>query len=368
MKPLKIITIVGVRPQFIKAAAVSRAITKYNKSGSRPLIQELYIHTGQHYDYEMSKVFFQELKLLPKAAYHLGVGSGSQGFQTGEILKKTEGVLIKEKPDVVLVYGDANSTLAGALTAAKIQIPIAHIEAGLRSFNRQMPEEINRLVADHLSAWLFCPSEQAVKNLAKEGIRDGVHLVGDVMYEMLLLYLAKVQKEQKHLLARYNLVSKSYALVTVHRAENTDEPLKLRSIFSALKRLAREKILVAIPLHPRTKKALKLAKISLEGISVLPPVSYKEMLCLETNAKIILTDSGGIQKEAYWFSVPCLTLREETEWVETLKTGWNRLVGSNSDKILRAASKIPSLKSHPPLYSNNQAAEKIVHYLSQSKL
>ena len=366
MKKLKIATIIGVRPQFIKAATVSTAIAKHNRLSSTPLIRELYIHTGQHYNYEMSESFFRELR-LPKPTYHLNVIHGSPTAQIGETLKRLGSILIKENPDIILVYGDANPTLAGALAAAKLHLPVAHVEAGLRSFNRQMPEEINRLLTDHLSYWLFCPSQQAVENLKKEGIQKGVYLVGDVMYDIFLSHSAKILKKQKSLLAKHSLRPRSYALATIHRAESTDQPNRLRHIFLALEQLAKDSMPVILPLHPRTQKVLKSSKISLEHITILPPISYQEMLCLEANAKAILTDSGGVQKEAYWLSVPCVTIREETEWVETVKTGWNTIVGFNSEKILTAALKAFPIDNHPNLYGDGQAASRIINYLIKSK-
>lgn len=363
---ISIATIVGARPQFIKAAAISRAIAKHNKfktNGFSP-INEIVFHTGQHYDYEMSAVFFKELG-LPDPAYHLSVGSGNHGFQTGKIMEKLEGPLMKIKPDLVLVYGDTNSTLAGGLTAAKLNIPVAHVEAGLRSFNRNMPEEINRVLTDHVSSWLFCPSEQAIQNLAKEGIRNGASMVGDVMYDVCLWHLRRIDKH-KNLLLKLNLSPGTYALATIHRAENTDNYDRLRSIFNGLERVISEGTPIVLPLHPRTKKMLKFFSINLKKIKTISPVSYEEMLCLEQNAKVILTDSGGIQKEAYWLKVPCVTLRDETEWVETLKAGWNLIAGSDSDFIAAAVHREPPNDNRPQLYGNGNAAQKIVGVVARS--
>jgi len=355
---LKIVDIVGARPQFIKLAPILRAIVKHNQKRPECPIQEVLVHTGQHYDYEMSQVFFDELG-LKSPDYHLGVGSGSHGYQTGEMLKRIEEVLIKEKPDMVMVYGDTNTTLAGALAAAKLHIPVAHVEAGLRSFNREMPEEINRVLTDHISDFLFCPTQTAVENLRREGIEKGVYLVGDVMYDAVLLYLDLAEKKSE-IMERLELKPKSYALVTVHRAENTDQPERLKAIFEGLESVAKEGLSVILPLHPRTRKQLNTLGIHPKEVQVLDPVSYLDMLVLEKNARVILTDSGGVQKEAFFFRVPCVTLREETEWVETVETGWNTLVGCDPERMVQAA-----LEAHPGTesvwpYGDGQAAGKIV--------
>lgn len=328
---MKLVSIVGARPQFIKCAPVSRALQE--------VAQEVLVHTGQHYDDSMSGVFFRELG-LPEPDYHLGVGSGSHGYQTGEMLMKVEEVIQKEQPDWVLVYGDTNSTLAGALAAAKLHIPVAHVEAGLRSHNRKMPEEINRLVTDHLSALLLCPTETAVENLKQEGITKGVYLVGDVMYDALLDGVAIAERTSK-ILERLSVEPHGYILATVHRAENTDDYHRLDGIVTALDKLAGAGRKVVFPVHPRTQKLLDAHSFKLsEGIIRIDPVSYLDMVRLESMARCILTDSGGIQKEAYWLQVPCLTLRDETEWEETVRSGWNRLVGADPDRILRAAEKV----------------------------
>jgi UDP-N-acetylglucosamine 2-epimerase len=378
---MKMVTIVGARPQFIKAAAVNRAIQKLNKRKKR--IHEISVHTGQHYDVQMDKVFFEELE-LPKADYHLGVGSGSHARQTGLMLERIEAVLQKEKPEVVMVYGDTNSTLAGALAAAKLNIPVAHVEAGLRSYDRTMPEEINRLLTDHLSAFLFCPTDQAVQNLLKEGIEDertrNVKNVGDVMYDS-ILYYSKIAEKKSTILKDLDLVAAkdphipqsaipipNYYLATLHRAENTDDPKRLLSILKALDELAK-KIPVILPLHPRTRKMMNSYHLfsKFKNLRCVEPVSYLNMLKLEKNAKAILTDSGGVQKEAYWFKVPCLTLREETEWVETIKHGWNKLVGSNGKRIVKAVSQFTgkSLQSKPGIFGDGKAGEKIVRILKK---
>ena len=306
----------------------------------------------------MSAVFFRELG-LPDPAYHFGIGSHSHGFQTGKMMEKLDAKLTKIDPDLVLVYGDTNSTLAGALAAAKLNIPVAHVEAGLRSFNRKMPEEINRVLTDHLSHWLFCPSELAVKNLAKEGIHNGIYMVGDVMYDVALWHKERAELHSD-LLLKIGLQHKRYALATIHRSENTDDRERLSSIFNALEQLASNGIQIVIPLHPRTKKMLKSFSIAYAKIIAIPPVSYEEMLFLEKNAKVILTDSGGVQKEAYWLKVPCITLRDETEWVETVQNGWNIIVGTNADLMINAIHNLPAGKRSPEFYGNGRAAEKIV--------
>ena len=371
---MKIVTVVGARPQFIKAGAVNRAIRECSKRRRR--IREIWVHTGQHYDYAMDKVFFEELK-LPKPDYHLGVGSGSHGEQTGKMLERIEMVLEKERPEMVIVYGDTNSTLAGALAAAKLRIPIAHVEAGLRSYNPAMPEEINRLLTDHLSTLLFCPTHQAVLNLLKEGIKDGrtriVKNVGDVMYDS-ILYYSKIAEKKSRILHDLNLVNQQsairnpqYYLATLHRAENTNDPKKLKSICRALNGIG-EKTPVVLPLHPRTKKIIKAYHLFSEfkNIKFIEPVSYLDMLTLERNAKAILTDSGGVQKEAYWFRVPCLTLREETEWVETIESGWNVLVGTSVERIVKEASQTEGRRKYQKenkIFGDGEAGQKIVQIL-----
>lgn len=368
---MKIVTIVGARPQFIKAAAVSRVIQR-----SKEKLKEVLVHTGQHYDYLMDRVFFEELE-IPKPHYHLGVGSGSHGKQTGVMLERIEAVLGKERPAVVLVYGDTNSTLAGALAASKLNIPVAHVEAGLRSYNRKMPEEINRLLTDHLSTYLFCPTAQAVKNLSKEGIRNGKEIivknVGDVMYDSILHYSYIAEKKSTILkdLGLLNPHSEiripQYYLATLHRAENTDDPQRLKSILTALHIIGKETTVI-LPLHPRTKKMITLHHLSEEArnIKIIDPVSYLNMLVLEKNARAILTDSGGVQKEAYWFKIPCVTLREETEWVETVRSGWNRLVGSETQRVIEgvheAVKKKYSSKT-TKAFGNGNASQKIVDVL-----
>jgi UDP-N-acetylglucosamine 2-epimerase len=386
---MKIITIVGARPQFIKAAAVSRAIQAFNqrrRSFGRPRskkrIQEVLVHTGQHYDYLMDRVFFEELA-LPKPDYHLGVRSGSHARQTAMMLERIETVLKKERAEVVLVYGDTNSTLAGALAAVKLNIPVAHVEAGLRSYNRTMPEEINRLLTDHLSTFLFCPTHQAVRNLLEEGIKDGktkvVKKVGDVMYDS-ILYYSELAEKKSSILEDLDLLTfkgsprpqsairiPHYYLATLHRAENTDNPKRLKSILKALNKIGKD-VPVILPLHPRTKKMMKTFHFfpETQGIKLIDPVSYLDMLTLEKNAKAILTDSGGVQKEAYWFGVPCFTLRDETEWMETIQSGWNILVGSEMktivDEVRRRKGRKSPLKKRG-IFGDGKASEKIVQII-----
>ena len=356
---MKLVDIVGARPQFIKVGPILRAIDKHNREHPQRAIQEILVHTGQHYDYTMSRVFFEELE-LKEPDYHLGVGSGTHAYQTGEMLKRIEEVLLKEKPDLVMVYGDTNSTLAGALAAAKLRIPVAHVEAGLRSFNRKMPEEINRVLTDHVSDLLFCPTETAVKNLEREGITKGVHLVGDVMYDS-VLYNVQLAERHSQILEQLQLEPKGYALATVHRAENADDPERLRSIFEALETIAADGLPVVVPLHPRTRKQLSTLNLPLNRVQLIEPVSYLEMLLLEKSATIILTDSGGVQKEAFFFKVPCVTLREETEWVETVEAGWNVLVGCHPERIVRAVRAARSLSESASPYGDGHAAERIVN-------
>jgi UDP-GlcNAc3NAcA epimerase len=371
---MKIVTVVGARPQFIKAAAISRVIREFNKKRDR--IQEIMVHTGQHYDYLMDKVFFKELE-LPKLDYHLGVGSGSHGRQTGIMLEKIEAVLQKEKPKLVLVYGDTNSTLSGALAAAKMNIPIAHVEAGLRSYNQAMSEEINRVLTDHLSTFLFCPTDQAVCNLLKEGIKDGktriVKNAGDVMYDS-ILYYSKIAEKKSSILKSMGLFAPSsefktpnYFLATLHRAENTDDSKRLKPILEALNEIGKDTPII-LPLHPRTKKMMKVYHLFPQSqyIKLIEPVSYFDMLVLEKNARAVLTDSGGIQKEAYWLKVPCFTLRDETEWVETVKSGWNTLVGTEAERIVDEVRRkkrkvLPKIRA----FGDGRASQKIVRILTR---
>lgn len=327
---MKIVTIVGARPQFIKASVVSAALA--------PACDEIIVHTGQHYDHNMSDVFFEELS-IPRPKYNLGVGSGTHGKQTGEMLMRIEEVLLSEHPDILLVYGDTNSTLAGALAASKLHIPVAHVEAGLRSYNRRMPEEQNRVLTDHISTWLFCPTQTAEDNLKKEGIEAGVSITGDVMLDSVLhfLKLAKANPEKTAIYEQLGIAPKGYRLATLHRAETTDGGLPaVVRIFRAFEQLPEP---VVLPIHPRTRSLAEEA-ISKEGfrnICLIDPVGYLEMLLLTSGAKQVLTDSGGLQKEAWFMEVPCVTLRQETEWVETLVGNWNILSKLETEDILDKA-------------------------------
>ena len=317
---LKVLSVVGARPQFIKAAAVSRALRA--ASG----VREVLVHTGQHFDGNMSDVFFSELGLAAPD-HNLGIGNLSHGAMTGRMLESVEQVLLEEAPDWVMVYGDTNSTLAGALAAAKLHIPVAHVEAGLRSFNRRMPEEINRVLTDHAASVLFAPTQAAVEQLAAEGVpADRVHLVGDVMYDAALAY-ARVAEAQSGILRSLGLAPGRYALATVHRAENTDDPRRLQQICRGLAETAAA-MPVVFPVHPRTRAALERAGIGLAdrpGLTLCDPVGYLDMTMLEKSAALVVTDSGGVQKEAYFHGVPCITVREETEWTELVDLGWNRI-------------------------------------------
>mgnify|MGYP000638356019 CR=1 FL=1 len=357
---MKVVNIVGARPQFIKVGPILEAIAEHNRSHPDSPIQEVLVHTGQHYDFEMSRVFFEELK-IKEPDYHLGVGSGSHGYQTGEMLKRIEEVLLKEKPDIVMVYGDTNSTLAGALAAVKLHIPVAHVEAGLRSFNKAMPEEVNRVLTDHLATLLFCPTQTAVKNLEREGITKGVYLVGDVMYDAVLQHL-KIAEDKSRILEYLGFKSKEYALATVHRAENTDILEHLKAIFQGLEAIAKDGLPIVFPIHPRTRKQMETFGLSVNSLRVIEPVSYLDMLVLEKNAKVILTDSGGVQKEAFFFRVPCVTLREETEWLELVENGFNMLVGANKDRIIRTfyEMKDRQFDFDINLYGEGNAAKKIL--------
>jgi UDP-N-acetylglucosamine 2-epimerase len=354
------LTIVGARPQFIKAAPLSAELRKQHT--------EFLVHTGQHYDDNMSDVFFRELN-IPLPDRHLGVGSGSHGAQTAAMLVQIEQALQEVRPDAVIIYGDTNSTVAGALAAAKMHIPVAHVEAGLRSFDRRMPEEINRIVADHLSTWLFVPSQVSVAQLAKEGIIQGVHDVGDVMADSVRLF-APLAKAKSRILETVNLKPGSYYLSTIHRAANTDDAARLAGI---LKGLGRAPMPVVLPLHPRTQAAIRRHKLESlltppnGKLMIIEPLGYLDMLQLQQHAAAILTDSGGVQKEAYYLNVPCITLRDETEWVETVATGWNQLTGADPDRIqaaIRGVAKQQHLP-HPLLYGDGHAAERMIRVLSQ---
>jgi UDP-GlcNAc3NAcA epimerase len=350
---LKIVSIVGARPQFIKAAAISRELRKRH--------QEILVHTGQHYDYEMSGIFFDGLE-IPAPDVNLGVGAGSHASQTGGMLKGIEDVLQAERPDWLLIYGDTNSTLAGALAAAKLGVRVAHIEAGLRSFNRRMPEEINRVVADHLSSLLICPSDTAVRNLATEGITENVHQAGDVMLDVLNWARQRVNGNAPSVFGRFGVAARKYLLATMHRSENTDDVSKLSQIIDGLNSLSEP---VLFPVHPRARKAIAAAGCRVaEHIHMIEPVGYLDMIALSGNARLILTDSGGLQKEAYWLGVPCITMREETEWVETVDAGWNKLVGSDPAKIREAVQSFTPSAPHTSLYGDGRAAAACVALLN----
>ncbi|MGB9301669.1 MAG: UDP-N-acetylglucosamine 2-epimerase (non-hydrolyzing) [Anaerolineae bacterium] len=348
---MKVASIVGARPQFIKTAPLDREL--------RELCQHVLIHTGQHYDYAMSAVFFEQLE-IPEPHYNLDVGSASQGKQTGEILIRIEETLVEEQPDCVLVYGDTNSTLAGALAAVKLHLPVAHVEAGLRSFNRSMPEEINRVLTDHVANLLYCPTETARSNLLREGIAGGVFNFGDVMYDSVLQSIEGVDTASR-VLASLDLRPGSYLLATVHRPANTDDQQNLSSILRAL---ASTDEVVVFPAHPRASQAMERLGLEVSSnVRLLEPVSYLDMLALEKNARLILTDSGGVQKEAYFFGVPCLTLREETEWVETTEAGWNLLVGADEQRIVEAIHEFRPQGERPQLFGDGKASQRIALHL-----
>jgi UDP-GlcNAc3NAcA epimerase len=358
---MKIVTIIGARPQFIKAATISRLIKK--SIG----IDEFIVHTGQHFDSNMSDIFFKELD-IPEPNFHLGIGGGNHGEQTGKMLQAIEKVLLDEKPDWVLVYGDTNSTLAGALAAAKLHIPVAHVEAGLRSFNKKMPEEINRILTDHISSILFSPTETASKNLISEGIEvSNIREVGDVMFDAALYYAEKSEKEST-IISKLNLKRKGYILATIHRAENTDNSDRLLHIFAQLEQLSKDYNIV-LPLHPRTKKNLDVHHWDFKNskINFIDPVGYLDMVMLEKNSQLIITDSGGVQKEAFFHHVPCITLRNETEWVELVNTGFNTLIIDIStlpNIVSTSLSKSYNFERHN-LYGNGDASSKIVKILKQ---
>jgi UDP-GlcNAc3NAcA epimerase len=346
---MRVVTVVGARPEFIKAGPVSRAFADQG-------IEETLLHTGQHYDLNMSGIFFDALGLRAPD-HHLAAGSGGHGVQTGRMLAAIEEILLEDRPDAVLVYGDTNSTLAGALAAVKLHIPVVHVEAGLRSFNRRMPEEINRVMTDHISSLLFCPTETAVRHLANEGIAQGVHLVGDVNMDA-LEYWKQHGEGSANALESFGVAPGQYYLATVHRAENVDDPDRLAGIVGALGALD---VPVLLPVHPRTRKALEsLADPIPQGIRMIEPIGFLEMLELIEHAKVMLTDSGGVQKEAYMLGVPCVTLRDETEWVETVETGWNILAGASTTAILEAVRTVASPRDRPALYGDGHAGDRIV--------
>lgn len=351
---VKIASIVGARPQFIKAAPVSREVRQHH--------QEVLVHTGQHYDENMSDVFFQILE-IPQPNYNLGVGSESHARQTADMIRGLEGVLEKERPDFALVYGDTNSTLAGALVAAKMNVPLGHVEAGLRSFNRRMPEEVNRVVADHLADLLFAPTETAVGNLAREGLTRGVHMVGDVMYDV-ALQSAQVARS-RDVVGRLGLKAGEYLLATVHRPQNVDDRETLTSIVDSFVHSGRT---IVFPVHPRTRKNLEAFGLwdRLRGkVRAIEPVDYLDFIALLMSAAKVVTDSGGVQKEAYFFGIPCITLRDETEWIETLEDGWNALVGTEEEDILHAIERFNPQGTKSKSFGDGHAAEQIARVLDK---
>ena len=343
---MRIVTIIGNRPQFVKAAAVSRRL--------RETFDELIVHTGQHYDDELSRVFFEELD-VPRPARELGAGTGSNTTQTARILAALEPVLAELEPQLALVYGDTNSTLAGALAAAQASIPVGHVEAGMRSFDRRMPEELNRVLTDHASDLLLCSTPTAVANLEREGLAGEVHLVGDVMADVSLAF-QDVAAERSRILAELGLDPGGYLVVTAHRAGNVDDPERLEALVSVLERLPRP---VVFPVHPRTRARLDAAGLfgRLDGVTLVPPLGYLDFLELARHARAVLTDSGGVQKEAYLLGVPCVTLRDRTEWVETVESGWNTLVDLDADAALAALEQRPPAE-RPELYGGGRAAER----------
>jgi len=356
---MKIVTILGARPQFIKAGTVSREIAKHSE------IEEVIIHTGQHYDTNMSDVFFEEMK-IPKPNYFLGIGGKSHGAMTGQMIEKIEEVVLQEAPDWVMVYGDTNSTLAGAIVASKLDIKLAHIEAGLRSFNMKMPEEVNRILTDRVSNVLFCPTDTAIENLKNEGFDHlDIKLVksGDVMQDGAIFY--------KNLAVKPNFYfSNDFILCTIHRAENTDNKERLSAIFEALNEIAKEKQVI-LPIHPRTKKILNVLNIDIKMLTIIDPVGYLEMVWLINHCSLVMTDSGGLQKEAYFFQKPCITLRDETEWVELVDNGFNILVGANRKKIMETYHNYKSLFTlHDSLnlYGNGNASIQIVEELLSDRV
>lgn len=355
---IKILTILGARPQFIKAGTISREIAKYNE------IEEIIVHTGQHYDANMSDVFFEEMK-IPKPNYFLGIGGKSHGAMTGQMIEKIEEVSLKENPDWIMVYGDTNSTLSGALVASKLHIKLAHIEAGLRSHNKNMPEEINRILTDRVSQILFCPTATAVENLSNEGYDNfdcKIVKSGDVMQDGAIFY--------KNLSVKpFFKIKDDFILCTIHRAENTDDKTRLRNIFESLNKIAKEKQVI-LPLHPRTKKILENLNLDLENLTIVDPIGYLEMVWLIDNCSLVMTDSGGLQKEAYFFEKQCITLRDETEWIELVECGVNSLVGANKEKILKAYnnnSKFNKKSLKLDLYGGGNASKNIINELLNYK-
>ena len=358
---MNILTVIGARPQFIKAAVLSRYIRDNPSCG----ITETLIHTGQHYDQNMSEVFFEEMG-IPRPDKNLHVGSGNHGRTTGQMLEQVENEILKQKPDAVLVYGDTNSTLSGALAAGKLNVPVAHVEAGLRSFMMAMPEEQNRRLTDHLSAWLFCPTQTAIDNLKKEGIIDRLEgkpnadkkrvvLTGDIMYDASLYYRTR---------SNIKINDSDFILLTIHRAENTDDSFRLASIVKAINELTDYKFV--FPVHPRTRKILEQQNLNFKPhVKMIEPVGYLEMIAYEAECSAVLTDSGGVQKEAFFFQKPCITMRDSTEWVELVDYGWNTITGADTEKIINAVKKLNVPEGYPELYGDGRCAEKIVSYFNQ---
>jgi UDP-GlcNAc3NAcA epimerase len=375
----KLLSIVGVRPQFVKAAMLCSSIERWNAAcAPEDRIQHLLLNTGQHYDFEMAEIFFRQLP-LPRPDFHLNVGSGTHGAQTGAMLEKIEDVLLRERPDCVIVYGDTNSTLAGALSAAKLHIPVAHVESGLRSFNRRMPEEINRITADHVSDLLLCPTLSAVQQLRNEGIEQNVFFTGDVMLDAVRAF-APVAASHSDVMHELGVAPGQFVLVTIHRAENTDSLERLEQLVETLCRLERPTVFAV---HPRLRmklqqdSSLQHLRRDLESAShlqMVPPLPYLDMLALEANARFILTDSGGVQKEAYFLSTPCVTLRDETEWAETLHDGWNTIAGTSPDSILPLAEALweqeraSFAKPRLSAFGDGKASDRILDLLQEEKL
>lgn len=378
---MKLITVIGARPQIIKAAAISRAISECHADK----IREIIVHTGQHYDQNMSEIFFEELN-IPKPDYNLNVGSDSHGAQTARMIEGIEEILLKEEPDFIVLYGDTNSTIAGAVAASKLHVPIVHIEAGLRSYNRKMPEEVNRIVCDHLSTFLFSPTETGYKNLINEGFNPenevqytpdnpGIFHCGDIMYDN-SLYFAKIAGEKSDILAKYNLESKGFVLATIHRDHNTDVENNLKAIFKALLEISKDKKVI-LPLHPRTQNKLEKMEdqefyksvMECKDLLLIPPVSFLDMIQLEKNASLVITDSGGVQKEAYFFNKSCVILRSETEWVEILETKKAKLVSADFDKIMKVYEEFSKEEGtvFPSIFGNGKAAEFICQKLIENQ-
>jgi UDP-GlcNAc3NAcA epimerase len=358
---VKVVTVLGARPQFIKAATVSRAMRAFRG----PVLDQRIVHTGQHFDDDMSRIFFEQME-IPQPHHHLGIADLPHGAMVERMIEAIESVLLNERPDWVLVYGDTNSTLAGSLAAAKLRVPLAHVEAGMRSFNARMPEETNRILSDRASQLLLCSTTAAVENLRREGLTEGVRLVGDVMYDSLLHYQEVARRQCS--VASFGVFPREYALLTLHRAENTDDAARLRAILAAANSIARS-FPMLLPLHPRTRAAIeRLGDFSPSaGLKFCGPVSYFEMLVLEANARTILTDSGGVQKEAFFHRVPCITLRDETEWVETVELGWNVLCGADPERILGAWNAIDQehLRRDAAPYGDGHAADHVVRCLAE---